>query len=104
MTNTLTRPKATSKMASSQQGAARVGRQRAEVDTATYSGKIAVRIRSLREAKDMTVHQLAEKVGVTWQAMYAYEQNTRTLPPDLYPKVAKALGCKSLEEFFPHLK
>lgn len=92
------------RIAPSKQGARKLGRQRAEVDDSQYSGKIAVRVRALREAKAMTVHQLADKAGVTHQAMYAYEQNTRTMPPDLYPVVAKALGCKSLADFFPPLK
>jgi transcriptional regulator with XRE-family HTH domain len=79
-----------------------MGRKRAEVDTSTYSGRIAARVRELRERKGYTVEKLAEKVGVDIKAMYAYEQNARTIPPDLYPKVWKALGCSHPDQFFPH--
>lgn len=85
-------------------GSRRMGRQRAKVDTSTYAGRIAERVRALREAKGYTVEKLAERAGIDWKRLYAYEQGVRTLPPELYPKLAKALGCKRPDEFFPPLK
>lgn len=87
------------KIAATSKGS-RMGRKRVEPDTKTYSGRIAHRVRSLRESKAMTVEGLATKVGVGAGAMYAYESGSRTIPPDLYPALARALGCK-LPEFFP---
>lgn len=80
------------------------GRQRSDVDESTYSGRLAVRVRTLREAKGLTVEELAKKAKINPKALYAYEQGVRKLSPDLYPKLAKALGCTSPDEFFPPLK
>lgn len=80
------------------------GRQRSDVDESTYSGRLAVRVRMLREAKGLTVESLADKLGCTVAALYTYEQGTRGIPLDLCPKLAKVLGCKSVDEFFPPLK
>ena len=93
------------RIAGSQPGAQHLaGRRRTDVDDSGYSGRIALRIRELREAKGLTVEQLAEKIGISWQALYAYEARTRKLPPDLYPTIARALGCKLPNDFFPPLK
>ena len=80
------------------------GRQRATVDTSDYGGKIAVQVRALRTAAGLTVDELATKAGIDLKAMYAYEQRTRRIPPEKYPALAKALGCKTPNDFFPPLK
>jgi ribosome-binding protein aMBF1 (putative translation factor) len=85
-------------------GAGRVGRKRHDPDTSTYSGRIADRVRSLRESKRLTVEALADKSGIGLKALYAYESGTRTIPPDVYPALARALGCKTAADFFPPLK
>lgn len=95
------------KMAGSSQssGAQSVaGRRRVDVDTSTYTGKLAARVRQLREDKGFSIEDLADRVGISAQTMYAYEANRRAIDPDLYPKLAKALGAKTLEDFFPPLK
>lgn len=80
------------------------GRQRATVDTSDYGGKIAVQVRALRNAAGLTVDELATKAGIDVKALYAYEQRTRRIPPEKYPALAKALGCKTPNDFFPPLK
>lgn len=80
------------------------GRQRSDVDDSTYSGRLAIRVRELREAKGLTVNELATKIDASYQAVYAWEQGTRDIPLDKCPVLAKALGCKSPEDFFPPLK
>lgn len=80
------------------------GRQRATVDTSEYSGKIAARVRTLRETLGMSVEELAKKSGIDVKSFYAYEQRTRRIPAEKYPAIAKALGCKTPDEFFPPLK
>ncbi len=82
----------------------RVGRKRTEVDTSTYSGKLAARLRQLREAKGLTVDELAGKAGIEAKRLYHYEAGARSIDSDLYPALAKALGCKSPADFFPPLK
>ena len=82
----------------------RMGRARAPVDSSTYSGKIAVRIRALREARGLSVEELADKAGIEVKTLYSWESGHRDINPNNYPRLARALGCKSLEEFFPPLK
>lgn len=81
-----------------------VGRRRVEPDLSTYAGRLAARIRELREAKNLKVHELADKLGVSAARIYAYESGEREIPTDLYPPLAKALGCKTVADFFPPLK
>jgi len=78
-------------------------KERIPVDATAYSGRLAIRVRELREAKGYTVAKLAEKAGISEKAMYAYENGTRGIPVDLFPKLAKSLGA-SAGEFFPPLK
>lgn len=80
------------------------GRRRSDVDTTKYTGKLAARLRELREAKGMTMEKLAEKAGVSVMTIYAWESNRRAIDPNSYPALAKALGCKTPDEFFPPLK
>jgi ribosome-binding protein aMBF1 (putative translation factor) len=77
-----------------------VGRKKREPDLTTYSGRVASRLRELREAKGWPVEKLAEKLGIKVRALYAYESGTRTLDPDLYPDVADAFRMK-LHDFLP---
>lgn len=81
-----------------------VGRKRSKVDSSTYAGKIAARLRELREAKGLTVAELSDKTGIGLMRLYSYESHKRKIDPDSYPTLAKALGCKTVAEFFPPLK
>ena len=76
------------------------GRARNPVDTSKYSGKLALHVQALREAKGLTVDDLAKKLDVPRSTMYAYEGGVRGIPADLYPALAKALGV-SESEFLP---
>lgn len=81
-----------------------MGRQRREVDTTSYSGRLAVRIRELREAKRLTVEQLADKLDVSLFTVYAWESGTRDVTTNRIPALAKALGVKRVEDLFPPLR
>lgn len=79
----------------------RVGRKRSEPDPETYSGRVALRLRRLREERGWSVKQLAAelaKVGkpVPVSTIYAYESGRNRggadLPSDLYPAYAAAFG------------
>lgn len=69
-----------------------VGRARVEPDTDKYSGRVAARVRALRDKRGWSVEELAHKVGVADQTMYGYESGKRDIPPDLYPDLADAFG------------
>ena len=68
------------------------GRARNPADGSTYSGRLALHVQALREAKGLTVEELAHKAGIPLSTMYAYEGGTRGIPADVYPSLAKALG------------
>jgi len=82
------------------QQVARVGRKRVQVDTKTYSGRMAVRLRELREAKGMTVEAFAEKVGAPRSTAYAWENATVGIDIDALPRIAKVLGV-TIAELLP---
>lgn len=79
----------------SQQGAT-VARQPKQVDESTYSGRLAVRIRALRNEAGMDVDTLAKavtkkgyKVGTS--TLYHWENGTLQPQLDALPALAKAL-------------
>lgn len=81
-------------------GKPRMGRQRVPIDPKSYSGRIAAQVLKLREAKGVTVAQMADALGVSEKAVYKWEQGARDIPADKYPEIAKVLGV-SAEQFFP---
>jgi transcriptional regulator with XRE-family HTH domain len=57
------------------------------------------RIASLRRARNLTQTHLAEALGVSQQAVQAYEAGTRRIPVSALPVVAETLSV-SLEDLF----
>ena len=64
---------------------------RKQPDTATYSGRFAVRLRTLREKAGMTVDELAEKSGIPALTLYRWERANRTPSFEELPKISDAL-------------
>lgn len=54
-----------------------MSRKRKEVDTSTYQGRFAVRLRTLREKRKMTVDELSEKCGIPKRTLFSWESATR---------------------------
>ena len=54
---------------------------------------IGTNIRTLRQKIKITQEQLAEKLGVTFQAVSKWETNSNTPDISLLPGIAKELGC-----------
>lgn len=70
-----------------------MGRKRKEVDQSTYSGRVAARLRLLREKAGKTVPEMAKAVGVAESTYYQYENGHRSdISLDLLPKIASVLG------------
>jgi len=66
---------------------------RKEVDTSTYTGRFAVRLRALREKRGMSVEQLAEASGVPRTTIYNWESGTyKAVIDDPLVAVAEAIG------------
>lgn len=82
-------------------GAGKVGRKRSEPDPKTYSGRVALRLRKLREERGWSVPRLQERLAASGKSVpvssiYAYESGNDAggadLPSDLYPVYAQAFG------------
>jgi len=71
-----------------------MARPRKEVDTGTYTGRFAVRLRMLREKTGLTVDELAEKTGISRQTLYDWESTKASPPVKELPKLSEHLGVK----------
>jgi transcriptional regulator with XRE-family HTH domain len=75
-------------------------RQRKEVDTSTYSGRFAVRLRALRDKTGMSADAFAEKHGFARATFYNWESGRKVPPLDKLPEIAKAFGM-SIAKLLP---
>lgn len=80
----------------------RMGRRRKTVDQSTYSGRVAVRLRELREKKKKTVAEVAKALKIPASTYYGYENNQSEPTLDRFAKIAKILGVKP-GDLFPEL-
>ena len=79
-----------------------------DVDTSHYAGRIAARLRSLREAKGWTVADLAERLNrilpkemrIANSSLHHWDSGGRNIDPDYYPYLAKLFGL-SVRGFLP---
>ncbi|MCL2305722.1 MAG: helix-turn-helix domain-containing protein [Planctomycetaceae bacterium] len=68
---------------------------RKQPDSTTYSGRFAIRLRTLREKAGLTVQEVAEKLGVPFKSYYNWEAS-RSLPSiDKLPEIADVFGVKT---------
>lgn len=78
----------------------RMGRRRKLVDQSTYSGRVAVRLRELRERAGKSVEEVAKALKIPPSSYYNYE-NGRTEPPlNSFRKIATILGV-NVRNLFP---
>jgi len=71
-----------------------MARPRKEVDTSTYTGRFAVRLKTLREKAGLTVDELAEKSGITAATIYDWEKARCTPGIERLPLIAEALQIR----------
>jgi transcriptional regulator with XRE-family HTH domain len=69
-----------------------MARPRNPVDTSTYSGRFAARMRALREKTGLTMEELADKTGVSVATLYSWENASRSPVNDDLLNVAKVLN------------
>jgi len=74
---------------------------RKEPDSETYSGRFAVRLRTLREKAGLTVQEVAEKLGISDVSYYALEKGSPTVRLEFLPIIAETLQLKSVKSLFP---
>ena len=65
---------------------------RKEPDTSTYSGRFAVRLRTLREKAGMSVADVAEEMNVTPTTIYDWESTKSQPSLDAVLKLAESVG------------
>jgi transcriptional regulator with XRE-family HTH domain len=77
-------------------------RPRKQVDTSTYEGRFAARLKELREKAKLTAEQAAERMGIVPSAIYGWESGrNRPTIADL-PKIAEALKLKKIKDILPN--
>src|SRR6201997_4633925 len=54
----------------------------------------AATLKSLRQGKKLSLRSLAERLGVTYQAVHNWEKGTNHPSADLLPIIAQELGCE----------
>jgi len=67
-------------------------RKNDKIDTNTYCGRFAARLRMLREKEGLTVEELAEKTGIPMITLYTWECGRRTPVKEEFPALAEALN------------
>ncbi len=80
---------------------------KSDIDTSTYSGRIAARLRELREAKGWTVKELTGRINgaspprkIAQSTVHAWDNGGKAINPDFFPAIARAFG-KSVRSFIP---
>jgi ribosome-binding protein aMBF1 (putative translation factor) len=71
-----------------------MARPRKAVDTSTYTGRFAVRVRSLREKAGMSVEELSEVSGIPLQTLHKWESADRCPVNEQILLLAEALHVK----------
>jgi len=77
-----------------------------EPDMSTYSGRLAARLRHLRELAGLSVSEVLEQldaagIKVAMSAYYSWEAGTRQVPLDIAPALAPIFGLKHPRSLFP---
>ena len=73
----------------------KMARPRKEIDTSTFTGRFAARLKSLREKAGMSVDELAERSGIPRATLFAWESADRCPVNEVLPKLAETLGVET---------
>ena len=76
-------------------------RPRKPIDTETYEGRFAVRLKMLREKAGLTAEELAEALGVHFNTVYHWERSHSFPQCRQLPLLAEALKLKGVRTLFP---
>lgn len=77
-----------------------MGRKAKQPKTDTYAGRVAMRIGELRRATGLTGAEVADKLKLPHSTYYVYENGSREVPLDLFPRLARVLGV-TVREILP---
>jgi ribosome-binding protein aMBF1 (putative translation factor) len=75
---------------------------RREPDISTYPGRVAARLRELREKKGWSVKEAADLLGIkSFKTLYSYEDGSREPNLTLIEKVAEVYGFSTVTGWMP---
>ena len=74
---------------------------RIEIDTSTYSGRFAVRLRTLREKAGYTVQDVSMTLGIPERTLYGWEAGYSEPKYDILPILAALYGVNSPRTLLP---
>jgi len=77
-------------------------RARKPVDTDTYSGRFAERLKLLRTKAKLSVQETADRLGVSDQAIYCWETGSRQPKISDLPKLAQLFAVKRVKDILPN--
>ena len=68
-----------------------MGRKRKQIDTSTYSGRFAARLRELRDKQGLTTREISEKTGIPSGTLECWESGRRSPVNEHFLALAKVL-------------
>jgi len=74
---------------------------RKEPDAKTYAGRFAIHLKKLRVEAGLTVDQAADKLGVSYKTVYAWEASTNAPHVSAYPLIAELYGLEKIKDILP---
>lgn len=85
---------------------AKMPRESKQPDSRLYSGRLAARIRAIRQANGLSVEDVAERMrragyDISAPTLYGWENGNRAAPLDAMPALARALKVDDLHELLP---
>ncbi len=69
-----------------------MARPRKEIDTSTYEGRFAARLKMLREKAKLSQEEVAETIGVARSAYFNWEAGANSPHVKYFPALALAFG------------
>ena len=76
-------------------------RLRKEIDTSTYTGRFAARLKALREKAGMSVEEVAAQLEISAVAIYHWEAANRQPKISDLPIIAEVLGVSKARLILP---
>lgn len=69
----------------------------------TYSGRVASKMRDRMDGHQLSVTDLADRMGVAYEVVLSWRDGIEPIPLDMLPALAGALGYRNVVEFLPSM-
>ena len=77
-------------------------RPRKQLDTKTYEGRFAERLKMLRIKAKLTPEEVAKTLGVVSMTIYRWEAAQTSPHVSQYPQIASIFGLKKTKDILPN--